>query len=47
MLILFISLPMFMLKMYSQNDEAGILDVLENKILFAAQPWWKDLYRIL
>ena len=33
--------------MYSQNDETGILEVLENKISFAAQLWWEDLYRIL
>ena len=37
---------MFMSKMYTQNDEKGILEVLENKIVFAAQPWWEDLYRI-
>ena len=33
-------------KMYSQN-EAGVLQTLENKIFFTAQPWWEDLYRIL
>ena len=38
---------MIILKMYSQNDETGILEVLENKISFAAQLWWEDLYRIL
>ena len=30
---------MFMLKMYSQNDETDVSDVLENKIFFATQPW--------
>ena len=29
--------------MYSQNDETGVLEVLEIKC-FAAQPWWADLY---
>ena len=38
---------MFVLKMYSQNDETGVLEFLESKIFFAAQPWWEDLYRIL
>ena len=33
--------------MYSQNDETGILEALENKIFFAAKAWWEDLYRIL
>ena len=33
----------FFKKMYSQNGETGILEVLENKIFFAAQPWWEDL----
>ena len=47
MFILFIFFPMIILKMYSQNDETGILEVLENKISFAAQLWWEDLYRIL
>ena len=36
MFILFIFLPMFMLKMYSQNDEKDILEVLENENFFAA-----------
>ena len=30
--------------MYSQSDERCILDVLEIKISFAAQPWWEDFY---
>ena len=38
MFSLFISLPIFMLKMYSQNDETGILEVLGNEIIFTAQP---------
>ena len=38
---------MFMLKMYSQNDKTGILEVLENKIFIVVQPWWEDHYRIL
>ena len=29
--------------MYPQDDEIGVLEVLEIKILFAAQPWWTDL----
>ena len=36
-----------MLKMYSTNDQTSILEVLENQILFAAQPWSEELYRIL
>ena len=28
--------------MYLKSDERGILDVLENKIVFAVQPWWED-----
>ena len=32
--------------MYSQNDETGVLEVLETKVFFAAQPWWEGLYRI-
>ena len=47
MFILFIFLTMFVLKIYSQNDETGVLEVLESKILFAAQPRWEDFYRIL
>ena len=31
MFILFIFLAMFMLKMYSQNDEMGVWEVLEKK----------------
>ena len=46
MFILFIFPPLFILQMYSQNDETGILEVLENEIFFAAQSWWEDLYRI-
>ena len=38
---------MCMLTMYLQNDETAILEVLENKIFFAVQPWCEDLYRIL
>ena len=37
---------MSMLNMYAQNNETGVLDVLENKTFFAAQTWWEDLYRI-
>ena len=32
--------------MYSQNNETGVLEVLEIKILFAAQPWWAEFHRI-
>ena len=32
---------------YSHNDESGVVQVLEIKIFFAAQPWWEDFYRIL
>ena len=39
-------LPMLMLKIYSQNDETGISELLKNEIFFATQPWWEDLYRI-
>ena len=28
--------------MYSQNDEIGVLEVLETKIFFAPQPCWED-----
>ena len=24
----------------------GVLEALENKIFFVAQPWWEDLYRL-
>ena len=41
---LFTFLLMFMLEMYSQYDETGILEVLENRIFVAGQPWWEDLY---
>ena len=36
-------LPIFMLKVYSHNDEIYVLEVLENRIFSAAQPWWEDL----
>ena len=42
-----IALQNIPIKMYSQNDETGVLEVVENKIFFSAQPWWGDLYRIL
>ena len=32
--------------MSSQNDETSVLEALENKIFFAAQPCLEDLYRI-
>ena len=32
--------------MNSQNYENGILEVLEIKTFFAAQPWWTDFLRI-
>ena len=35
MFILFIFFPMYMSKLYSQNDETDILEVLDIKILFA------------
>ena len=31
-------------KMYSQNDETGVLEVLEINFFFAAQPWSTDFY---
>ena len=37
----------FFKKIYSQNDETGTLEVLENKIFFTAQAWLEDLYKIL
>ena len=36
-----------MLKVHSKNDEQGILEVLESKIFFLAQPGWEDFCRIL
>ena len=33
--------------MYSGNNEAGDLEVLEIKIFFAAQPWWADFIEFL
>ena len=33
--------------MYSANNEAGDLEVLEIKIFFAAQPWWADFIEFL
>ena len=47
MFILFIFLPLFMLKMYLQNDETGVLEILESNIFFAAQSWWEDFYSVL
>ena len=47
MFTLYIFLPMFMLKMYLQNDQTDILEVLEKEILLAAQPWSEELYGIL
>ena len=38
---------MFMLKIYSHNNETGILEVLENELFFAAQPRWEDLQNSL
>ena len=39
-----LSLSLFFMElMYPQDDEIGVLEVLEIKILFAAQPWWTDL----
>ena len=32
----------FLKIIYFKSDERGILDVLENKIFFAVQPWWED-----
>ena len=32
--------------MYPQNNKTGVLEVLEIKTFFAAQPWWTDLLRI-
>ena len=33
--------------MYLQNDERDVLEVLERKLFFAAQPCWKNFYRIV
>ena len=38
----FTSYVYFLKMMYSGNNEAGDLEVLEIKIFFAAQPWWAD-----
>ena len=37
----------FFKRIYSQNDEAGVLEALENKTSLAAQTLWGDPYRIL
>ena len=46
LLMFFLLIFIFFKKMYSQNDEIGVLEVLEIKIFFASQPCWEDLYRI-
>ena len=33
--------------LYSQNDKNGVLEVLDIKNFFTAQPWWTDFLRIL
>ena len=33
--------------MYSGNKETGVLEVLEIKLFFAAQPWWTDFIEFL
>ena len=38
--MLFLPMSIFFKMMYSQNDETGVLEVLQIKIFFAAQPWW-------
>ena len=40
--MLFLPMFIFLKIMYSQNDEIDVLEVLEIKILFVAQPWWAD-----
>ena len=30
---------------YSQNDEAGVLEVLEIKVFLTAQLWWADFWK--
>ena len=41
-------LPVYFLKMmYSGNNETGVLEVLEIKIFFAAQPCWADFIEFL
>ena len=32
--------------MYPQNDKTDVLELLEIKTFFVAQPWWKDFLRI-
>ena len=32
--------------MYPKNDKIGVLEMLETKTFFAAQPWWTHLLRI-
>ena len=31
---------------YPKNDKIGVLEMLETKTFFAAQPWWTHLLRI-
>ena len=33
--------------MYSQNYETGVLEDLEKNVIFPAQPWWVDIYKIV
>ena len=36
----------FLKIVYSQNDEIGVLEVLELKVFFAAHLWWVDFDKI-
>ena len=45
LLVLFLPMFIFCKRMYSQNDETGILEVLEIFFFFATQPSWADLYK--
>ena len=45
LLVLFLPMFIFCKRIYSQNDETGILEVLEIFFFFATQPSWADLYK--
>ena len=37
----------FFFDAFSQNDETGVLEVLEIKFFFPDQPWWELLHNFL
>ena len=43
----FIIIIVFFFDAYSQNDETGVLEVLEIKFFFPDQPWWELLHNFL